>query len=514
VFHSEEARLAPHRLLFAALLLAGCARGEFLEDLDGSAPGRDAGRGRDGGPGGDAPCSALDATSCDPDSGRSLYVSAAGSDSNTGLTPDKPLRTLSRAIQQASDCPQAPCNLRIAEGTYTESIAILHGVHLFGGYSADFSRRDPETYAVTLTSSASHTVNADGLRVPTVLDGLTISGAILDDSSRGASSYALWVSDSAAMLALTRVTLRAGAGATGSAGGDGQIVACDAAGGPGGAATDCASEPGGSGTAGGDPVLGGMGGGGGDNNCVDACPSINRDAISDGEPGQPGESGAPGSGGVAASELPGMVDRGVWRGPPGSDGTRGQHGTGGGGGGAGGTKRIRACFDCGTLLGGHGGAGARGGCGGGGGRAGGPGGGAFALFVIDSTVSLEEVTLLGGQGGAGGPGGRGADGAAAGPLDSSARTEGHTARCGAIDYGSGHGAPGGAGGAGGAGGGGAGGLGGAAITLVTAGTGAVTRVGAVTLSPGEPGPGGPGGGSSGAAGASGPPGFVALEHAF
>src|SRR5262245_42783440 len=89
----------------------------------------------EGGPGGDAPCVSRDSGTCDPDANPSVYVSAAGSDSNTGLTPDQPLRTLGAAIQQASDCP-TPCNVRIAQGTYDESISILNGVHLFGGYNA------------------------------------------------------------------------------------------------------------------------------------------------------------------------------------------------------------------------------------------------------------------------------------------------------------------------------------------------------------------------------------------
>jgi hypothetical protein len=491
---------------------AGCARGKFADELD--AGERPPGSGApEGGPGGDAPCASLEAGACDPDAKGSVYVSTAGNDNNSGLTPDRPLRTLDAAIQQASDCAAGPCNVRIAQGTYDESIAILNGVHLFGGYNASFGLRDPVTYAVTITSHESHTVIADGLSVPTVLDGLTISGAILDTND-GASSYALWVNDSDSMLTLSRVNLHAGAGAVGSAGVDGQVVACDASGGLGGEATDCDSQAGQPGSAAGDPTHGGEGGGGGDNNCPDACPSINRDAISDGETGHAGEAGTHGSRGVAATEQAGSFEGGGWRGTPGTPGARGQHGTGGGGGGSGGTKRIRACFGCGTLLGGHGGNGARGGCGGGGGGQGGPGGGAFALVVVDSTVSLETVTLRGGTGGPGGAGGRGADGAPGGELEGDVRSDGNMAHCGAIDYWSGNGAPGGPGGAGGHGGGGAGGLGGAAITLVTAGSGAVLKLAEVAISAGEPGAGGAGGISSGARGDQGKPGFAAPERAY
>lgn len=491
--------------------LLGCALsggGNFTGVPDGGDTKADAGS--DAGT-----CHASDSRICDPAASPSLYVSSLAPEGGTGATPADPIASLSEAIARALACPGGPCNVRIAEGVYEseETLALVSGVHLFGGYAPDFSRRDPAEHPVRISSTAARAVVADKLTAPTVLSGLAIEGARFT-AQDGASSYALWVRDSADHLFLQGVTIYAGQGGRGVRGTDGALSQCDARGGVGGESTDCESSKGGDGSAGADEARGGAGGAPGNSNCPSACPLVGRDGISDGEPGADGHDGANGERGRAATDIKGKFVDGLWVPAEGTEGGRGKNGTGGGGGGAGGTKRIRACFGCDTLLGGRGGDGAPGGCGGEGGMAGGPGGGAFGLVAVNSTVTLDGVTLYGGRGGAGGTGGQGADGGAPGELRLDTRSDGLERQCGLIMYYSGNGGPGGRGGAGGTGGGGAGGVGGAAITLVTVDKGAVVKAGEVEITAGEAGAGGPGGGSSVARGEAGRRGFSAAEAHF
>jgi hypothetical protein len=442
-----------------------------------------------------------------------VYVAQHGHDDNAGDAPMRAVRTIQRGIERALACPEQPCSVLIAEGSYAESVSLADGVSLFGGYSADFTRRDATAHEVLVSSDAERTIVAAQLRSETRLSGLTLLGATLL-GEQGRSSYALWADDCAEALLLQQVVVKAGAGEAGPKGNSGLPTSCDARGGQGGTSYDCGASEGGVGDASGDPVNGGAAGGGGSSNCPNACPLVGSDGVTAGTSGKPGRDGDDGAGGIAPEQALGAFEQGLWIGPPGGSGARGFHGTGGGGGGGGGTKRIRACFGCGTLFGGRGGDGAPGGCGGGGGEGGGAGGGAFAIAAIDSTVALEDVVLVGGRGGRGGPGGEGSDGQPGGQTTGLGHEDGRSKKCGAIRYYSGAGGIGGIGGAGGAGGGGAGGTGGAAITLLLAGSANVVERGSVELQEGVPGEGGAGGNGPGHAGTPGRQGAALSRHAF
>jgi len=442
-----------------------------------------------------------------------VYVARHGHDDNAGDAPMRAVRTVGRGIQRALACPEEACSVLIAEGTYEEPVTVADGVSLFGGYSADFTERDRSQHEVIITSQATHTLSAVGLRRETKLEGMTVEGATLTGES-GRSSYAAWVSDSADALKLADLTIRAGAGEAGAKGAQGEPQSCDARGGQGGVAFDCGGSQGGMGDASGDPVLRGVGGQGGRSNCPSACPLTGSDGVSDGETGERGLNGQDARGGFSASGLVGSFSEQGWFAPQSEDGPRGYHGTGGGGGGSGGTKRIRACFGCGTILGGRGAEGAPGGCGGGGGKAGSGGGGAFALVIIDSQVSLRDVTLTGGQGGPGAGGGDGIAGQPGSQVTGLNREEASSKKCGLIRYHAGAGGVGGVGGAGGAGGGGAGGVGGAAITVALVGAASTVEAGAVTLEVGVGGPGGAGGSGPGAPGQAGAGGTALATQRF
>jgi hypothetical protein len=443
----------------------------------------------------------------------SIFVSPMGDDAKPGTSPADAVRHINVGILRALSCTGVPCLVLIAGGQYQEQVTLHESVNLYGGYSADFLMRDPGTNIVDISSAEERTVIADGLVLPTYVDGIHITGATLG-SADGRSSYALWVSSSHSALTISRSVITGGRGADGIAGTSGAALSCGTTPASGGTAFDCGGSTGGYGTSAGDAVAGGTAGTGGNSNCPDACPLVGGDGISDGADGKPGGVGTTGTGGTATSDLFGSFAAGVWQGALGNAGARGTNGTGGGGGGSGGTKRIRACFGCGTLLGGRGGDGGPGGCGGGGGAPGGAGGGAFAVVIIDSELTFDTVTVAGGTGGTGGRGGDGRAGQAGSTAVDNGREGGRSAKCGLINYYSGAGGHGGVGGQGGPGGGGAGGVGGAAITVVRVGSAALTRVGTVQVAIGSGGVGGAGGQGPGNAGAGGPTGAATDDRAY
>jgi hypothetical protein len=446
---------------------------------------------------------------------QAIFVSTThGNDGNTGASPVEAVKTVSVGMARALKCVSGPCAVVIALGDYDEAIALSAGVNLFGGYSDDFMSRDVVKNVTQISSSQPITISADSLAKDTKLDGLTVLGADFSAKKDGSSSTALRVTNTSGKLTLAHVIVHGGRGARGADGADGSAVACNARGGQGGTSFDCGASTGADGDADADSKSGGGGGPGGGSNCPDACPLVGGDGITNGTSGTHGDDGAAGDAGQAASDGFGQFVSGMWNGSAASDGKRGHHGTGGGGGGAGGSKRFRACFGCGTLLGGRGGDGAPGGCGGGGGLAGGAGGGAFGIVLVDSTITLKDSTAIGGIGGDGGAGGIGRDGAAGSSSVGMGHEDGGSQKCGLIHYYSGSGGIGGVGGSGGAGGGGSGGTGGVSVALARIGSSASTQAGTVTLTAAIGGKGGAGGASSGHAGMSGIDGQAADDHVF
>lgn len=463
---------------------------------------------------GDAPPQP-DAGSPNDPAGPAIFVSPNGSDNADGATAAAPMHTIQAGIKRATACPRAPCLVKIAAGTYLEAVTLFSGVHIYGGYTPDFTARDWQLNVVRITSSEARTVIAADLDAQTVVDGVTIAGADLSAGVDGKSSYALWVRQSQAFLVVLHATVVGGKGARGVAGASGGAGVCTATGGVGGSATDCDSAVGGDGNAGGDPESGGKGGNGGGNNCPSACPLVGTDGISDGANGKPGADGVDGPGGAPSDDAIGAFLGGEWAGKAGGFGANGTNGTGGGAGGSGGTKRIRACFGCGTLLGGRGGDGANGGCGGGGGAGGSAGGAGIAVLVIVSQPSFTDSSVTGGEGGNGGAGGEGHAGSAGETMVDNGLRGAASQRCGAITYDSGGGGHGAVGGRGGAGGGGAGGNGGPSIAIGLVGDGAKANpFGVVMIATGKGGIGGAGGASTGATGSRGKVGAALGEQAL
>ncbi len=114
----------------------------------------------------------------DPDD--SVYVSAAGSVSDSGLSPDHPVNTIvaGPSIADAKNLS----SVRVAGGTHpiTETISMIGGISLPGGYSADFASRDFTANETKISSSTLGnlvSVSDAALTNADVLEGFTIENS-------------------------------------------------------------------------------------------------------------------------------------------------------------------------------------------------------------------------------------------------------------------------------------------------------------------------------------------------
>jgi hypothetical protein len=410
-----------------------------------------------------------------------VHVATTGDDGASG-DAQHPLQRIAAAVVRAAACTPR-CSVHIAGGTYDDTIVMVPGVSLYGGYSPDFATRNLQFYPTRLRSPLGTTVVADHIQQPTAIDGLVLRAPDAAAGS-GVSSHALVVRDSTS-LQLQTVRIEGGQGGHSADAPAAVVTGCNATGGAGGVAALCSAVAGTAGNAGGDPASGGAGGAGGASLCNGTCPGFPGPIVAPGSYGRTGGDGADGTPGSAPVDTDGWFVGDAWVGAVGVAGDRGRHGTGGGGGGAGGSI---TCPSCPAVLGGTGGTGSRGGCGGGGGPAGGSGGASLALVVIRSTVSAAALEVVAGSGGTGGRGGDGHAGAAG----SSTSDWGDGVSCaGSLLVRSGSGGDGGDGGTGGDGGAGPGGAGGPSIGIaLVGGSQLIAAPGAVVVQAGQPGSGG------------------------
>jgi len=437
----------------------------------------------------------------------SIFVSTTGLDTNPG-TIDAPMQTIQAGIEAAASTGKR--DVYVSEGVYPESISLLPGVGVYGGYSPDYSTRDVLAFNTHIQGQAFSVqmpgaVNAfgiDGDPGSTVLDGFIVEGT--NQFGPGTSSYSIYVKDCTDALRLSRNQVIAGNGAGGLMGGVGtngggasngsagingsyhSSPVCNEVtpmvlGGPGGAHACNGNDT--SGGKGGDSYcphyegdpdpgewgvagVGGDGGEGGEPG-VDgkahhaSCKlcTFPNEGVVEGQDGFDGINGLNGLPGLGCNETAGTVFGGFWTGSSGSAGSAGSAGTGGGGGGAGGgaDSDTSKCLD---VFGGTGGGGGAGGCTGTGGLGGGPGGASFGIFLsfTDAPASLPEVSdnlTVGGLGGEGGQGGTAGSGGLGGAGGFGGTAGGGDIYC---SYGGGQGGDGGIGGHGGGAGGGCGGV--------------------------------------------------------
>lgn len=122
-----------------------------------------------------------------------LHVSPAGDDANDG-TKTNPKKTIPAAIAEGVNLNLVPVAVLVSEGTYLvdsggpspTQVVLAEGVSLYGGYSADFSRRDPSAQAAVIQDLGADAANSgnphraieagSGITPSTVVDGFTVIG--------------------------------------------------------------------------------------------------------------------------------------------------------------------------------------------------------------------------------------------------------------------------------------------------------------------------------------------------
>lgn len=440
-------------------------------------------------------------TNCDGidgDISRALFVDrSSGNDNNPG-TKEQPLQSINAALTEIVTL-SGKDQIYVSRGTYNESILLIEGVSIYGGYDASQNWRRSAAYEVTIRNTAadSNTKDVVGLYGDNIgTDGVTelqnvrvVAGSAsgrVPGTKNGASSIGLHCTNCEGLV-IRGVVIEAQngyAGADGSSGsqqfpsvsslpssckgqhGENGSAANGGSGGSGGESFECSltdettraggqaghgrsTSSGDNGSSGQVAESGGGSGGGGG--------SSNANPFS-------GSGGPGGSGGKGVDGAPGTVGNaggftftctaGICHfGAEGADGGDGNMGHGGGGGGGGGNNVLNG--------GGGGGGGGASGCPGTKGTGSGAGGNSIAALLVDSNgIAIETSTFITGTGGSGGKAG---SGGAKGPG-----CPGGNAGSGAGK--AGNGGKGGDGGAGGRGGHGGGGTGGSSIGILLSNT--------------------------------------------
>ena len=175
---------------------------------------------QEGGTGIDSNCDGIDG-----ELALSIFVAKNGDDAATG-TIESPLRSIQMAIDLAS--AQGVAFVLVATGAYVETLTLRDGVRAYGGYSADFTVRDPVAYETAIIANAPELTHPGAVNAidvgftlgqPTGLEGFVLFGAA--GSTPGASSYGLYVKDSGPELRIAYNTIVAADGADGASGGAG-----------------------------------------------------------------------------------------------------------------------------------------------------------------------------------------------------------------------------------------------------------------------------------------------------
>lgn len=123
----------------------------------------------------DTPDSSGTDNNCDGVDGEkisAIFVSGQnGSDANDGSAQTNPVATLKRGLELAQASKK---QVQATAGTYTltESLALLNGVTIYGGFSSDFTKRDMKTPTVIASAALDTLVTVSG--VTAGLDGVTL----------------------------------------------------------------------------------------------------------------------------------------------------------------------------------------------------------------------------------------------------------------------------------------------------------------------------------------------------
>ncbi len=142
------------------------------------------------------------------------YVSAAGTDAGACANPAAPCRTVQYAINQAASGDE----IRLAAGTYGTAEITDKSLTLRGGYTADFSSRDPAVNLTTLNGGGFNiVVTAYGQStafINVTLDGLRLVNGRISSGNAGAGGNTRYVN-----LTVENCVFQSNVGDSGAAGG-------------------------------------------------------------------------------------------------------------------------------------------------------------------------------------------------------------------------------------------------------------------------------------------------------
>jgi hypothetical protein len=145
-----------------------------------------------------------------------------------------PFRTISQGV--ASLPGSGKSYVLVAQGEYAENVVLFPGAQIYGGYSPDFTARDPVVHTSIIAGQAPlsngsgglaaiHAQNIGAASQPTIVSGFTLNGydvsASTADNQDGPPSYAVYIQDSDTNLLLTNDVINAGRGGPGGNGSTG-----------------------------------------------------------------------------------------------------------------------------------------------------------------------------------------------------------------------------------------------------------------------------------------------------
>lgn len=471
----------------------------------------------------------LDDNGCElnPDE-TAIYVTRparGGVDSDACGPYTAPCATIAYAMNKAQ-ADSEKSRVRVAEGSYGESVELINGVSVLGGHNATNFVRNVDANVTTLTGTKLEAnqifvVRGNGINEATEFSGFSIRAPAARD---GRSSIGVLLIDSTQALTVSDNRVVAGAGGSGVTGAPGTNGQPGANGGAGIGSrnnrNNCGDDR--AGGAGGDRVCADLRGSGtervngGNGAAGDGCPEFGT-AQAPGQAGQGtearvgtaglsqhhqrgfvvpgfrscrlptegqitdgttlvrfttaggrGGTGDDGQGGSGADDASGSTTGDSWVGESGASGQPGVYGSGGGGGGApSGVEDVRDSNSE-YYYPASGGGGGSGGCAGSAGQGGSAGGGSFAIVIVQTGAPGAAPVLTGNRFSRGDGGNGGSGGAAGSGGDGGAGGAPGVGDNESNDYGfcMANGEFGGAGGRGGHGGGGGGGAGGASFDVL------------------------------------------------
>ncbi len=120
--------------------------------------------------------------------GKTIYISPAGNNSNDGTDPKAPMKEIDKAMAKAEDGDK----FFVSEGTYTGTFGVGYweltkAVQIYGGYNADFTSRDPFRYLTVIQppkDAFEKSANRNVFDMKKPLNGVVIDGLIFDGGEK------------------------------------------------------------------------------------------------------------------------------------------------------------------------------------------------------------------------------------------------------------------------------------------------------------------------------------------